>query len=404
MATGPELTDPPILAARLPEEIATAATVPGPVHARVLFQAAHNRLRPGDARQFRRLLDAHRPLLHARGAEVERTIRDHSGNVKLKLRFSDGVAVETVVLTDPAAPGRGSRAAAPHHKPRRTLCLSTQAGCSMGCRFCRTGRLGLRRNLSSEEIVEQYLAARERLGPVSNIVFMGMGEPLLNTEAVFAAACVFAHPQGPEIPFKRITISTCGVPTGIARLASESFLERLPGARPRLAVSLVTADPILRSRLMPGATRLAGGAHSATAAGARGGRGRRGTPATAEAAPPPANVATEALENLHAAVARYLTRTGRPVTFEVPLLGGVNDSATDAATVCSFFDTLPRRDRCDVNLIPWNRVAGVPFEPPAETAVSTFAARILAGGYPVTGRFPRGRSIAAACGQLGEDG
>lgn len=378
MATGPELAGPPILAARLPEELATAATVPGPVHARVLFQAAHNRLRPGDARQFRRLLDAHRALLHARGAEVERTIRDHSGNVKLKLRFSDGVAVETVVLTDPAAPGRGSRAAAPRHKPRRTLCLSTQAGCSMGCRFCRTGRLGLRRNLSTEEIVEQYLAARERLGPVSNIVFMGMGEPLLNAEAVFAAARVFAHPQGPEIPFKRITISTCGVPAGIDRLASERFLDRLPGARPRLAVSLVTADPMLRSRLMPGATRLAAGAHSAAAA-------------------------TVALENLHAAVARYLTRTARPVTFEVPLLGGVNDSATDAAAVCSFLDTLPRRDRCDVNLIPWNRVAGVPFEPPAEAAVSAFAARILAGGYPVTGRFPRGRSIAAACGQLGED-
>jgi 23S rRNA (adenine2503-C2)-methyltransferase len=138
---------------------------------------------------------------------------------------------------------------------------------------------------------------------------------------------------------------------------------------------------MLRARLMPGATRIAGGV--ATAA-------------------PPADVATAALENLRAAVARYLERTGRAVTFEVPLLGGVNDSEQDAAAVCRFLGSLPRSDRCDVNLIPWNRVEGVSFEPPTQTAVSAFAARILAGGYPVTGRFPRGRSIAAACGQLGE--
>lgn len=363
MATEPEPANGTILAARLPEDIAGAGTVPGPVHARVLFQAAHNRLRPAEARQFRRLLEAHRNLLQRRNAGVERTIRDHAGNVKLKLRFSDGVVVETVVLADPGAASHRSRPGAANRGPRRTLCLSTQAGCSMGCRFCRTARLGLRRNLTTEEIVEQYLAARERLGPISNIVFMGMGEPLLNTEAVFAAARIFAHPQGPEIPFKRVTISTCGIPAGIDRLASESFLGHLPRARPRLAVSLVTADPLLRARLMPGAA---------------------------------------ALENLRAAVARYLERTGRPVTFEVPLLGGVNDDTAAADAVCGFLSSLPRPERCDVNLIPWNRVDNVPFEPPTDAAVSAFAARILAGGYPVTGRFPRGRSIAAACGQLGE--
>jgi 23S rRNA (adenine2503-C2)-methyltransferase len=382
VATETESASTSILAARLPEEIVTAEGVPGRVHARVLFQAAHNRLRAGEAQQFRRLLAAHRSLLHRRNAEVQRTVRDHAGNVKLKLRFADGAAVETVVLLDPgsgagpgAGPGTGRR------QPRRTLCLSTQVGCSMGCGFCRTGGLGLQRNLTTEEIVEQYLAARERLGPLSNIVFMGMGEPLLNTRAVFAAARIFAHPHGPEIPFKRITVSTCGIPAGIDRLTSESFLAHLPGARPRLAVSLVTADPVLRARLMPGATRIAGGV--ATAA-------------------PPADIAIAALENLRAAVARYLERTGRPVTFEVPLLAGVNDGGDAAAAVCRFLDSLPRSDRCDVNLIPWNRVEGVSFTPPTDAAVSAFAARILAGGYPVTGRFPRGRSIAAACGQLGE--
>ena len=392
MATETEPASTPILAARLPEEIVTAESVPGPVHARVLFQAAHNRLRLGEARQFRRLLDAHRSLLHRRNAEVERTVRDHAGNVKLKLRFADGAAVEAVVLFDPGS-GAGSGPGTRRRQPRRTVCLSTQVGCSMGCRFCRTGGLGLRRNLTTEEIVEQYLAARERLGPLSNIVFMGMGEPLLNTRAVFAAARVFAHPHGPEIPFKRITVSTCGIPAGIDRLTSESFLAHLPGARPRLAVSLVTAEPILRAHLMPGATRLAVGV--ATAA-------PPADVATAEAPAPPATVAAAALENLRAAVARYLERTGRPVTFEVPLLGGVNDSEEAAAAVCSFLGSLPRSDRCDVNLIPWNRVEGVPFTPPTETAVSAFAARILAGAYSVTGRFPRGRSIAAACGQLGE--
>jgi adenine C2-methylase RlmN of 23S rRNA A2503 and tRNA A37 len=326
VATEAEPASTPILAARLPEDIVTTESVPGPVHARVLFQAAHNRLRVGETRQFRRLLDAHRSLLHRRNAEVERTVRDHAGNVKLKLRFADGAAVETVVLFDP---GSGD----------------------------------------------------------------GAG-------AVFAAARIFAHPHGPEIPFKRITVSTCGIPAGIDRLTSESFLAHLPGARPRLAVSLVTADPMLRADLMPGATRLAGGAGSGRAADA-GGRGTANAGA-AEAPAPPADVATAALENLRAAVTRYLERTGRPVTFEVPVLGGVNDSEEDAAAVCRFLGSLPRSDRCDVNLIPWNRVEGVPFEPPADAAVSAFAARILAGGYPVTGRFPRGRSIAAACGQLGE--
>ncbi|NBB90242.1 MAG: hypothetical protein GVY23_03425, partial [Spirochaetes bacterium] len=155
MATETEPANRAILAARLPEEIVTAESVPGPVHARVLFQAAHSRLGGGEARQFRRLLDAHRSLLQGRNAEVERTVRDHAGNVKLKLRLGDGAAVETVVLLDPGSSGAGSGPGTRRRQPRRTLCLSTQVGCSMGCRFCRTGRLGLRRNLTTEEIVEQ---------------------------------------------------------------------------------------------------------------------------------------------------------------------------------------------------------------------------------------------------------
>jgi len=260
---------------------------------------------------------------------------------------------------------------------RRTLCISTQVGCAMRCRFCRTGKLGLRRNLSTAEIVEQYLHARERYGTITNVVFMGMGEPLLNQDAVFAAVRVCAHPLGPGIPFKRITISTCGIPDGIRRLTRELFLHTHRGARPRLAVSLVSASPELRAELMPGATRQAGG--SATTPTAR-----------------------RAFAELEAAIAAYVRETGRPVTFEMPLLGGVNDHQKDAGALAAFLDRLPRPERLDVNLIPWNPVTGLPFDSPRPKDIERFAAEILRAGYPVTGRYPRGRSIGAACGQLGE--
>jgi 23S rRNA (adenine2503-C2)-methyltransferase len=252
----------------------------------------------------------------------------------------------------------------------------------MGCTFCRTAGMGFHRNLTSGEIVEQHLAVTERFGRPTNIVFMGMGEPLLNSEAVFDAASVFAHPLGPALPFKRITISTCGIPEGIERLAQASFLDSHGGARPRLAVSLLTAEPALRAELMPGATRAAGSMRPARTTGAAGHR-------------------RSAMSSLARALSRYQEKTGRSITIEVPLLGGINDSTNDAAALCAFLDRLPRPDRVDVNLIRWNPVEGLPFHPPLPDAVAAFAGCVIAAGYPVTGRYPRGRSIAAACGQLG---
>jgi 23S rRNA (adenine2503-C2)-methyltransferase len=375
------------LATMPPEEIAALPGVPGTAHARALSKAAHDRLPPQLTRQYARVLDAHREALIARNAVVQRSFRDSGGTVKLALRYPDGARVETVLLSN------GETGA-----PRRTLCLSSQVGCPMGCLFCHTGRLGFQRNLTRGEIIEQYLAARDRFGPASNIVFMGMGEPLLNADAVFAAAAVFAHPHGPEIPFKRITISTCGIPAGIRRLAAATFLGAGPGARPRLAVSLVTADAALRARLLPGATRIAAGASI-------GGLPAPGPPAPAAGAPAaeaPADPPAAALTALRSALAHYLHETARPLTIEIPLLGGVNDRPRDAAALCAFLDDLPRGEKIDVNLIRWNKVAGGHFAPPTEAAVDAFAARVISGGYPVTGRFPRGRSIAAACGQLGD--
>ena len=342
----------PALAALLPSESAQLPGVPGPHHAAVLFEAAHNRLSAHQGREFRRLLEQHRQGLEARPGTVEQTFGDQAGNVKLKLGLSDGAAVETVLLHD-RPPGRGPA--------RRTVCISSQVGCPIGCRFCRTGTRGLARSLTQQEIIGQYLAVVDRFGAVSNVVFMGMGEPLLNTEAVFGAASVLAHPRGPAIPFKRITISTCGIPAGIERLGSHHFLDEFPGARPRLAVSLVTADRGLRAELVPG-TRL---------------------------------------DAVRAAVARYLGVTGRPVTMEVTLLGGVNDSPAHAAGIAELIRGLPRADRVDVNLIPWNRVAGLPYRPPTTASVDAFAGELVSRGVAVTGRYPRGRSIAAACGQLG---
>ena len=356
------------VASLLPEQFAPWPGVDGKTHAEILFRAAHSRLTPHQETRYSRLLERNRSALQRRSTAVHRSYRDRGGNVKLRVRLSDGASIETVVLTDrpPGVPGA-----------RRTLCVSTQVGCAMGCRFCRTGELGLRRNLSTAEIVEQYLHARERYGAITNLVFMGMGEPLLNEKAVYAAVRVFAHPLGPEIPFKRITVSTCGIPGGIRRLARAPFLETHRGARPRLAVSLVTARPELRAELMPGATRQA-------------------------ACGPVAESARRGFAELETAIAAYLSETGRPVTLEVPLLGGVNDRAEDARALTAFLDRLPRPDRLDVNLIPWNPVAGLPFDSPRPEDVEQFAAEILRGGYPVTGRYPRGRTIGAACGQLGE--
>ncbi|MDR0388315.1 MAG: 23S rRNA (adenine(2503)-C(2))-methyltransferase RlmN [Treponema sp.] len=275
--------------------------------------------------------------------EVSAGLRDPDGTVKLGITLSDGYCVEAVLLTD----GEG----------RRTACLSTQAGCPMGCVFCKTGALGFHRNLDSSEIASQFFRLREIEGDIANIVFMGMGEPLLNLGELRRAVAALTG-GGADFSPRRITVSTSGVVPGIRDLAEN-------GPRLRLALSLTTADEELRRRLMP-----------VTAAN-------------------PLPAVKEALR-------RYQERAGRRVTLEMVLLGGINTRPQDAEALAEFARGLDAA----VNLIPWNPVEGMRFEgrplrEPDAGEIARLRSRLEKLGLTVTRRFRKGRAIGGACGQLG---
>jgi len=262
------------------------------------------------------------------------------GTLKLLLRFPDGAACETVLMPQ---------------RDRLTQCLSSQAGCPLGCVFCRTGELGLTRSLHWSEIVDQWLAGRRELpggAVVTNLVFMGMGEPLLNREALVEAVRFLTARAGGGISASRVTISTAGIVPGIEWLGAE-----LPQVK--LAVSLNAPEDELRSRLMPV---------------------NRKYP----------------LRELVAALRRYPTGR-RPITIEYVLLGGVNDSPVLAGTLAR----LLRGVHCKFNLIPFNPHSGLPYAAPAAAAVQAFQKRLRAAGFTALVRQSQGAEIGAACGQLG---
>lgn len=273
---------------------------------------------------------------------IDRSERSADGTEKLLLLFEGDAPCETVLI-----PGEG----------RLTQCLSTQSGCPLACVFCHTGRGGLKRNLAASEIADQWLTARRRLEEgkkVTNLVLMGMGEPLLNFEAVRESVEIFTASWGGAMSPSRITVSTAGIVPGIERMAEE-----FPPVN--LAVSLNAPDDELRSRLMPI---------------------NRKYP----------------LADLMRALRRYpLGR--RRLTFEYVLLGGVNDSTATARALA----TLLRGLRCKVNLIPFNAHSGLPFRPPAEGDLERFAQILRRAGYAAPVRRSKGAEIAAACGQLGGD-
>jgi 23S rRNA (adenine2503-C2)-methyltransferase len=273
---------------------------------------------------------------------VDRSERSADGTEKLLLLFDNSSPCETVLI-----PGEG----------RLTQCLSTQSGCPLACVFCHTGRLGLKRNLDAAEIADQWLTARRRLEEgekVTNLVFMGMGEPLLNFEAVRLSIEIFTAPWGGAMSPSRITVSTAGIVPGIERMARE-----FPPVN--LAVSLNAPDDELRSRLMPI---------------------NRKYP----------------LADLMGALRRYPPGR-RKLTFEYVLLGGVNDSPSTARALA----TLLRGLRCKVNLIPFNAHSGLPFRAPDEGDLERFAQILRRAGYAAPVRRSKGAEIAAACGQLGGD-
>jgi 23S rRNA (adenine2503-C2)-methyltransferase len=274
------------------------------------------------------------------GSIIER-LRASDGTFKYGIRFHDGRSVETVLMEQAG---------------RETVCISSQVGCALGCRFCLTGTMGLVRDLEPGEIAGQLaLVRRERSAekrPV-NIVFMGMGEPLHNYDSVLSAFRLIVDPAGFGLSPKRLTLSTSGIVPAISRLARESV-------RPRLAVSLNATTDETRDRIMPI---------------------NRKYP----------------IAMLLDACAAYNKATGDTFTFEYVLLSGLNDSDADLERLVRLARPLPAK----INLIPFNAVADeLPYRAPPKHRILAIRDRLLRMGLPVSIRWSRGADACAACGQL----
>jgi len=267
-------------------------------------------------------------------------LTDKDGTAKYAFSLGDGSQIETVLLLD----GK-----------RKTLCISTQVGCMMNCEFCATGKLRFRRNLTAGEIVDQVNTVQKDVGRISNVVYMGMGEPLANYAAVVKSLAILNHPKGKNIGIRHITVSTCGLAPEIRRLASEDV-------RPRLAVSLNAPTDALRTKLMPINTKYP-------------------------------------IAELLKAVRFYQERTRQRVTFEYVLIKGLNDSAGHATMLVKLLKGL----MCNVNLIEHNPFPTCKYAASSSARIREFAAVLDNAGIETTVRFRMGRNIKAACGQLGAD-
>ncbi len=284
------------------------------------------------------------------------SLSDPDGSAKYLFELADGERIEAVLLPE---------------DQRQTLCVSTQVGCPMACAFCATGRIPFHRNLTAGEIVDQVNAVcsvpvraypeadEDRITPdgvttnrVTNIVYMGMGEPLLNYDAVLKSIRILNHSAGKNIGIRHITISTCGIVPAIRRLAEEEI-------RPRLAVSVSAPTDALRRKLMPVADRYP-------------------------------------LAELLAAVRDYQAKTGQRVTFEYVLIDKVNDSVTHARLLVKVLRGL----MYNVNLIEHNPFSGCEYTASSRARIRRFASALKEAGVETTIRFRMGRRIKAACGQL----
>ncbi len=266
--------------------------------------------------------------------------KSDDGTEKLLLQLADGGRIECVLLREEA---------------RRSICVSSQVGCAMGCVFCASGLDGVDRNLSRGEILEQMLRL-QRLLPeeerLSHIVMMGMGEPLANLDSVLAALEIARDPQGLGISPRRITISTVGLPAAIDRLAKYSTPFHL-------AISLHAPNNSLRNRLVPVNAKIG-------------------------------------IDDILAAADRYFEATGRRLTFEYVLLSGINDTPQCALELVRLL-----RGRVSMlNVIPYNPVAGLPYQTPSAQAIHEFRNFLLEGGINIMFRQRKGDGIDAACGQL----
>jgi 23S rRNA (adenine2503-C2)-methyltransferase len=280
-------------------------------------------------------------------AETEVRTTDGGLTEKAVHRLSDGLLIESVLMHFPARLGA---------RERHTLCISAQAGCAVGCPFCATGELGMERDLETAEIIDQVRHAQRRLAAddrhLTTVVFMGMGEPLMNLDRVLDAIEALNDPHRFGLGARHITVSTSGVVPGIRRLTAL-------GAQFTLAISLHAARNALRDVLVP--------------------LNRRWP-----------------VEEVVAAAREHAAATGRRVTYELTMIAGINDTDADADALAE----LLRGDLAHVNLIPMNQVAHTPWTGSPIPVVERFAERVRAAGIAVTIRFNRGTEIGAACGQL----
>jgi 23S rRNA (adenine2503-C2)-methyltransferase len=275
--------------------------------------------------------------------------RSVDGTIKWKWRTADGRPVESVYMPE---------------AERKTLCVSSQAGCAMGCTFCLTATMGLLRNLTVGEIVDQVHRANRRLvelgegegpRPLTNLVFMGMGEPLANFENLKGALTTLLSEDGPNFSHRHVTVSTSGLAPMIRRLGEETQV--------KLAVSLNATTDETRSRIMP------------------------------------INLRYPIAELLRACRA-FPMKQGRRITFEYVMLGGVNDGDEDAVRLARILKGIPSK----VNLIPYNESPGLALRAPEAARIERFQEHLVAAGLTAVVRKSRGRDIAAACGQLAAAG
>lgn len=275
---------------------------------------------------------------------VDRVASSVDPFVKYLFELEDGARIETVRI--------------PLLKPGRfSVCVSSQVGCALGCRFCATGTLGFERNLAAWEIVEQVRMVAKDLrtegrGRVHGVVFQGMGEPMLNIDNVLRALAVLSHPCGLAIDARHITVCTAGIVPGIRRLAAS-------GTRVRLGISVTSARAALRRSLMPIEGRYP-------------------------------------IHEVIAAAREYFQAQGRLVMLAFTLLGGVNTDPAEAEALATLLQQMPVR----LSLIDYNPVAGLPYRPPTDEEKEAFHSALARLGMPVVRRYSGGKDIAAACGQL----
>jgi len=275
--------------------------------------------------------------------QIEAFERSKDGTVKYGFKLEDDNYIEAVLIPEDG---------------RYTLCVSSQVGCAMGCEFCLTGTIGFKRNLTPGEIVGQVVRVRDWLletqGPeakLSNLVFMGMGEPLANFDNLLVALEILTEQRGLDFSDRRITVSTCGLVPRIIELGRKTKVN--------LAVSLHSVDDAIRSRLMPINKKY------------------------------PVAELLEACRN-------FPMPKRKRIMFEYILIRDLNDSAADAEMLARLLQGIP----CKINLLPYNESAGLPFRRPAEQTIEIFQQKLWDAGYTVLVRSSRGADISAACGQL----